>query len=367
MLIEQVVLYKIKLKLKQPFAASFGSFQERESIIVELKSEGLSGWGESATLPFPFYNHEDATSVLHVMQNYLCPLMMEQQPQCIETVTQLLSQIAGNNIAKAGIESAFWDLISKRKDLPLYKFLGGIRNKIESGVVVSQFKDIKETLDQISQYLELGYKRIKLKISPGNDLNLLQSVCTAFPEKQFMVDANAAYSLKDLKLFQELDKFNLLMIEQPLQKGDLVDHSELQSHLKTPVCLDESIENRFDAASAIKLKSCKIINIKPARVGGISEARVIHDLAMQSGIGVWCGGMLETGIGRAHNMATATLANYIYPGDISESKRYFDCDIIEPEISFSSPGVLTLSEKPGIGVEVSKEILEKCSEGKFIF
>lgn len=357
--IEEIILYKLGLKLRNIFSSNCGSFQERSSILVEIKSEGISGWGEAPCLPFPFYNHEDDVTAFYLLEKHICPKVIKLQPQSTDSMSNILGDIVGNNMAKAGIELAFWDLLAKLENIPLYKKLEGIRNQIQVGVVVTEFRDPIKAAEQVSDYLEQGYKRIKLKIAPGHDLSYLQAICTKFPKINFMLDANAAYTLKDIDLFKQLDDLNLLMIEQPLAKGDFVDHAELQAQLKTIICLDESVDNYFDAKTAIKLKSCRAINIKPARVGGLAEVKLIHDAASESNIGVWCGGMLETGIGRAHNMATATLANYIYPGDISESSRYYERDIIDPEITFSSPGILTLSEKPGIGVNVLKDQIIK--------
>lgn len=365
--IEQIVVYRLVLALKQPFETSFGCITERESLLIEIKSQGLSAWGEAATLPFPFYNHEDIDSALHILEKYLCPWIINQQPQDLESVNQILHRVIGNNIAKAGIETACADLFAKVQNKPLFRFLGGERSELQVGAVVSEFEDIALTLNQVSIYLEQGYARVKLKISPGKDLSLLQAVRKNFPSAQFMVDANAAYSLEDLALFKKFDELDLLMIEQPFNQSDLVDHAVLQSQIKTIVCLDESIESRHDAVAALRLGSCRAINIKPARVGGLQEAKAIHDLAMQHGVGVWCGGMLESGIGRAHNMASASLRNYIYAGDIAESKRYFEEDIIEPLVSFVRPGILLLPEKPGIGFEVLSGQIEKNSSYKIAF
>jgi O-succinylbenzoate synthase len=367
MKIDQIIIYKISLRLKEPFSTILGTFQERAPILVEIRSEGISGWGEASALPFPYYNHEDSSSVMHLLQNYICPLVIKEQPQSIESLNQILSQIVGNNIAKAGIELAFWDLHAKRAGVPLYKLLGGVRKEIESGVVVPDFNDQLKTLERVAEHIEQGYKKIKLKISPGRELSLVQAVCSKFSGTSFSLDANAAYSLANLDLFKELDDLNLLMIEQPFAKDEFLDHAKLQAQMKTPICLDESIENRLDAKLAIKLGSCKVINLKPTRVGGLQEVLAVHDLTKSSNIGVCCGGMLETGIGRAHSLASATLLNYAYPADLSESKRYFDEDIVEPAISFASPGVFELTDKPGIGLEVKEKTIEKLLIQKLLF
>lgn len=367
MKIEQIIVYKISLPLKEPFSSSLGTFQERSPVLIEIVSEGLSAWGEASALPLPFYNHEDTTSVLHILKNYLCPLIIKEQPQDADSLNKILNRIVGNNIAKSGVESAFWDLIAKRDQRPLYQYLGGVRTEIESGVVVPDFNDIGKTHERISQHIAAGYKRIKLKVTAGRELSLLQAVSSKFQTPILALDANGAYSLSDIDLFKEIDALGLAMVEQPFKKGELLEHAKLQAAINTPVCLDESVENLNEAKLALALGSCKVINLKPSRVGGLYNTQAIHDCCTAANIAVCCGGMLETGIGRAHSMATATLPSYTYPADLSESQRYFERDIIEPEISFIRPGVLRVSDKPGIGVNVRRsEIEHRCTE-KYIF
>lgn len=357
--IDSVVVHTVQLPLIAPFRSALGTIQDRPQILIELKGAGISGWGESAVLPFPYYNGETPQTALHILKDYAIPAFLKMKPQSPQELQEILGNIVGHRIAKAGLEMAYWDWIAKKEQIPLYKKLGGKRDRIAVGVSVPLFEKPTSLLSAVEKFLAQGYQKIKIKIEPGQDIDLVAALFQEFPNIPLMVDANSAYTLKDAHVFQLLDEYPLMMIEQPLRAGDLLEHSRLQKLIKNSICLDESVEDFHDAKDAIELGSCKIVNIKTSRVGGHVESKRIHDICQQHGLGVWCGGMLETGIGRAHNMAIATLENFIYPGDISESRRYYHEDIVLPEITLENDGTLKLSEKSGIGFEVNELALSK--------
>lgn len=360
--IDEVVLRVVQLPLKEPFTVSFGTVKERDQIVVELRGGGISGWGESAVLPFPFYNHETPQTALHILRDFAVPMFFANKPGTPQDTAAVFRHIVGNRIARSGLEMAYWDWLAKSKGLPLYKLLGGSRSEIPVGISIGIYEQDDVLLERVAQFLEKKYHKIKIKIAPGKDINLVEKIFARFGKIPLMVDANSAYTVADLQLFKDLDQFELMMIEQPLRERDIYQHSKLQQEIRNPICLDESIEDAEDAEAALELGSCRIINIKPGRVGGFTESKAIHDLCARNKIGVWCGGMLETGIGRAANIAVATLPNYIYPGDIGESSRYYHEDIVEPEIVLSPGGTMTASERPGIGVEVQAERLKKYTK-----
>lgn len=357
--IEKVVVRVVSLPLKAPFTTSFGTIAKREQIIVEIVGGGFSGWGESAVLPFPFYNPETLTTARHILADFAIPIFFQDAAIEPEILSDALDRIVGNRIARSGLEMALWDWSAKSAGIPLYRKLGGVRNEIAVGVSIGIQSDIGALLDSIAKFQQEGYQRIKIKIAPGNDLQLLEAIFSKFPDVPLMVDANSAYSLDDLGTLKAIDAYKLLMIEQPLREDDIYQHSILQKQLRNAICLDESIEHEHDAQTAIELGSCRVINIKPGRVGGLTQSRRIHDRAQKAGLVVWCGGMIETGIGRAANMAIATLPQFTFPGDISESRRHFHDDFVEPEITLSAGGKLIIPEKPGIGFEVNREKLER--------
>ncbi|MDC0358306.1 o-succinylbenzoate synthase [Oligoflexia bacterium] len=365
--IEEITVWVVKLPQREPFKVGFGTIADREQIIVQLRGQGLDGWGEAAVLPVPFYNHETPGTALHILKDYVIPLFFKEQPGTPQECNSVLSKIVGHPFARAGIEMAYWDWYAKSQKQPLWKTLGSTRDEIEVGVVVPLYEDREKLYDSIARFLEQGYHRIKVKIAPGQDVELIDCIFSKFGQIPLMVDANAAYTLDDIGLLQRLDAYDLMMIEQPLRGGDLLQHAKLQREMSTAICLDESIASVHDASDAIELKSCKVINIKPGRVGGLTEAKMIHDLAERAGIGVWCGGMLETGIGRAINMSVATLPNFIYPGDISESARYFEEDLVEPGIVLSERGTLKCLDQPGLGFEVSLKRLEQYATHRETF
>lgn len=359
--IDSIVLRMLRLELKSPFTTSGWTTTHKTPIIIELRGAGISGWGEGAVPNSPFYNHETPQTVLHILKDFAVPLFQREKPTTPQALSTVLSRIQRNGFARAALEMAYWDWCAKAQDLPLYRMLGGARNNIPVGVSIGIQKSPAELCEQVGRFVEQGYKRIKIKVAPGKDLALVEAVFNKFPNVPLMVDANSAYSLDSASVFEEMNKYKLLMIEQPLHETDIYQHSILAKRLTNPICLDESIESARDADAAIALNACSIINIKPGRVGGLTESVAIHNLCAGQKIPVWCGGMLESGIGRAANMALATLPNFTLPGDISESSRYYHSDIVEPEIKLESGGELKLSERPGIGFEVNLDALRKVT------
>jgi O-succinylbenzoate synthase len=361
MRLERAELRLIELRLVQPFETSFGREEKRPALIVALYSEGAVGWGECVASSGPWYSSETVTTAWHVLEEFLLPRVLRQELAGPAALWERLRPIRGHNMAKAALEMAFWDLWAKLEEVPLARLLGGVREMIESGVSIGIQESIPRLLQEIEQRLAEGYRRIKLKIKPGWDLKVLEQVRAQFPEIRLQVDANAAYTIADLPLLRQLDRFGLLMVEQPFAYDDLVDHAALQRELATPICLDESIPSLNAARAALELGSCKVINIKPGRVGGLSQAVAIHDYCREKGVPVWCGGMLETGIGRAHNVALASLPGFSLPNDISASKRYWEHDIIEPEFELNEDGTISVPKGPGIGVEVLQARLEAAT------
>jgi O-succinylbenzoate synthase len=357
--IDQITIHLVRLSLKAPFTTSFGTVSDRDQILIEVSGGGISGWGESAVLPMPFYNPETTGTALHILSEFAIPIFWATRPVSPEALAVALRKIIGNHIGRSGLEMAYWDWHAKAAGQPLYRYLGGARSAIEVGVSLGITDRPEQLYDQVGGFLERGYKKIKVKIAPGFDLQVVEEILQRYPNCPLMVDANSAYTRADIPLFKKMDRFNLMMIEQPFRDDDLLEHAELQGAIRNPVCLDESVKHIHDAHAAAHLKSCRIINIKPGRVGGIHETKLIHDFGQSVGIGVWCGGMLETGVGRATNMAIATLPNFIYPGDISESARHYHDDIVDPPIVLNKDGTLSLSEAPGIGVQVTPEKLQR--------
>ncbi|HSW56421.1 MAG TPA: o-succinylbenzoate synthase, partial [Ignavibacteriaceae bacterium] len=335
-----------------------------EHIIVRVDADGITGWGESVAEGTPFYSYETVQTAWHIFQDFLIPSILGKDISSVEEAIQLNSRVRGHNMAKAGLEAALWDAFAKAENLSLSKMLGGTREKIDVGVSIGIQKSELELIIKVSNYLEDGYKRIKIKISPGNDIQYVKALRKEFPDILLQVDANSAYQLEHTKLFKEMDDYNLLLIEQPLGYEDIYDHSKLQRELKTPICLDESIHSLDDTRAAIELDSCRVINIKPGRVGGFTESKLIHEYCASKNIPVWCGGMLESGIGRAGNVALASLPNFTLPGDISASKRYYKEDIVEPEFVVNKDGTMDVPTKPGIGVEVNMKNLDKVTINK---
>jgi O-succinylbenzoate synthase len=349
MRIDRVELRVVRLPLVRTFRTSSSSKDHIDHILVRLiDSEGLEGWGESASPSDPYYCSETTETCWHILNDFLVPAVIGRHWNSIEELIALFGPIKGNNFAKAGLEMACWDLLAKFRGESLAKVLGGTRAQIVSGVSLGIEKEPGTLIDQVDRYVEEGYRRIKLKIAPGWDVEIVRLVRERYPDLPLQVDANSAYTLDDLDVFQELDGFHLLLIEQPLAHDDIVDHARLQSQLKTPICLDESIHSAQDARKAIELGSCRVINIKVSRVGGLLEAKKVHDLCQSRDIPVWCGGMHEFGIGRAANVAIASLPGFTLPGDVSGSDKYYRDDIVEPAI-IADRGIVTVPTEPGIG------------------
>lgn len=364
MKIENITIRHLKMKMKAPFTTSFGTFVNKEFLLLEATDElGNRGWGESVAFDSPWYNEETYKTNWIILEDFLIPLLKGRDIEHPDEINELFAFIRKNNMAKAALEGAIWDLYAKRTNRTLATALGGDKKQIEVGISIGIQNSVEELLSLIDSYVNEGYKRIKVKIKPGWDVEVIRAIRERFPDVPLMADANSAYSLEDAALLKQLDEFNLTMIEQPLASDDIIDHATLQKQLKTPICLDESIHSLEDARKAIELGSCGIINIKVGRVGGLTESKKIHDYCESKGIPVWCGGMLESGIGRAHNVAITTLSNFIMPGDTAGSERYWECDIIDPEVTVEN-GYITIPDQPGIGYEPNLERIEKFTINK---
>lgn len=364
--IKQLTLYHLSMRLKKPFKSSLETFQDRKFIIVEAADqEGVTGWGEVSAFSSPWYTEETTETCYHMLKDFLIPAVLRESFTHPSEVPEALRGFKGNRMAKAGLEAAFWDIYARKKGISLREALGGVKTEVPAGVVVG-LAPLDDMLQEIEQYVKEGYQRIKIKIQPGQDIELLKEIRRHFPKVPLMADANSSYELKDISRIKELDAFKLMMIEQPLADDDIVDHRHLQKHIKTSICLDESIRSADDARKAIELGSCKIINIKPSRVGGLTEALKIHDICKEHQMPVWCGGMFETGISRAHNLALSSLPQFLIPGDLSSSSRYWEEDIVKPEIRIEG-GYIQVPTLPGMGFEVDTHILRKNSSKIDVF
>lgn len=361
MKIESITLREVQMRLKAPFETSFGISHERRIILVEVVADGVSGWGEVTASETPGYNSETTDTAWHVISDFVAPRLIGKTIPRAADCMPLLAAIRGHQMAKSGVETALWDAEAQLKGMPLSKLLGGKLEEIASGVSLGIRENPQALVDRVEQELASGYQRIKLKIKPGKDLDYVAAVRKKFPKILLSVDANSAYQLEDAAHLRKLDEFKLLMMEQPLHWDDIYAHSKLQSQIQTAICLDECINNARHALTAIELKSCRIINIKLGRVGGHSEAQRVEEVCRTNGIPVWCGGMLETGIGRAHNIAMSTLAGFTLPGDVSASKRYWTEDVIEPEVEVTSKGTIKVPKAPGIGYTVRRDRIEKLT------
>ncbi len=362
MKLEKVVLREIRMPLVHFFETSFGRTTERRIIVVEVVGEGLSGWGEITAGERPFYNEEWTESAWLVVRDYAAPLALSRELKSAEEFAPLVEHIRGHQMARGGLEAAIWDLEARLHGQPLWKHIGGgARHDIPCGVSIGIQDSVPQLIEKIERELQAGYQRIKVKIKPGWDVEVIRQIRERFPTIKLMADANSAYSLADTDHLKQLDQFYLMMIEQPLAHDDIIDHATLQAKLETPICLDECIRTARHAEQAIRMHACGIINIKLGRVGGFREAKRVHDVAQAAGIPVWCGGMLEAGIGRAHNIALATLANFILPGDISASKRYWSRDVISPPVETNPNGSITIQEGLGLGYTIEQEFLQRIT------
>jgi O-succinylbenzoate synthase len=346
------------MKLVRPFETSFGRTETRRILLVEVNADGASGWGECVAGEGPFYAPETVETAWHITRDFLWPMLRGREVECAAAISGMLAGVRGHNMAKGALEAAVWDVEARQKNVPLWKLLGGERQEIPCGVSIGLQENDDELERQVEKELAAGYQRIKIKIKPGRDVVPVQRLRQRFPRIKLMVDANSAYTLQDLPVLQEMDAYYLMMIEQPLGWDDIFSHVELQRRLRTPICLDECIHSEEHARAAIEMRACGIINIKLGRVGGYSEALRIHNLCQVRGVPVWCGGMLESGIGRAHNIALSTLPNFTLPGDVTASRRYWTEDIIEPEVAVSAQGTISVPSGPGIGYEPRRERIE---------
>jgi O-succinylbenzoate synthase len=357
--IERVELREIEMPLKWPFETSFGRTTTRRIMIVRVfDRSGAVGYGECTAGEDPFYNHETIDTDWLIVAKHAAPLLLGAKISNASQVNDVLAPIRGNRMAKGAVEVAIWDLQARISGEPLWHHLGGVRREICSGVSIGLQPSIEALLEKVAGELEAGYQRIKIKIKPGRDVKLVEAIREVHPDINLTVDANAAYSLEDIELLKRLDEYGLMFIEQPLAAGDLLDHAKLQRAMKTAVCLDESILTLTDARHAHELGACKVINIKLGRVGGHAEARRIQEFARQTGIPVWCGGMLEAGVGRAHNIAMSTHPGFTLPGDVSASARYWEEDIIDPPVTVSSRGTIDVTDEVGIGYRVNEDRIE---------
>jgi O-succinylbenzoate synthase len=362
MQIRSIELIEIKLPLVHFFETSFGRTYERRIILARIAdAEGSEGWGECTVGESPSYSEEWTEAAWVAIEKVLAPMVIGKEVEDASQIWDLMKKVRGNRMAKAAIETAVWDLEAKKAGIPLWKHLGGVLSEIECGVSIGIQDSPGKLFEKIQTELDAGYRRIKIKIKPGWDHDIIRQVREKFGDILLMGDANSAYSLADIELFKSMDEFELMMFEQPLAHDDMFDHAKLQKQIATPICLDESIHSAEDARKAIEIGACKIINVKLGRVGGHFEARRVEEVCRTHDIPVWCGGMLETGIGRAHNIAMSTLAGFSLPGDVSASKRYWHEDIIEPAVEVTQQGTIAAPEGPGIGFEVKRERINKLT------
>ncbi|MBA2646650.1 MAG: o-succinylbenzoate synthase [Pyrinomonadaceae bacterium] len=354
MKISSIEMREIRLRLVHFFETSFGRTIERRILLVRvLDEDGAEGWGECTAGEGPFYCEEWIESAWAVTKTYLAPMVLNREVGSAAQIFDSMGRVRGNRMAKAGVETACWDLEARRLGVPLWKHLGGVHQEIPCGVSIGIQDSFDELLEKIERELAAGYQRIKIKIKPGWDANAVEAVRARFPDIALTVDANSAYTLADAPLFRAMDAHRLMLVEQPLAYDDMSDHAKLQRQIETPVCLDESIRSSDDARKAIEMNACRIINVKLGRVGGHAEARRVEQVCGAAGVPVWCGGMLESGIGRAHNIAMATLEGFTMPGDVSASARYWEEDIIEPTVTVTPHGTIVAPDRPGIGYEIN--------------
>ena len=364
MKIEAITLREIRMPLVHFFETSFGRTTERRILLVTLHTGGPEGWGECVAGEGPFYSEESVDTAWYALENYLAPALLGKTIAKGAEIPPLLTRVRGHRMAKGALENAVWDAEAQERQVPLARLLGGTQAEITCGVSIGIQDSVEQLLEKIQTELSAGYRRIKVKCKPGWDVEVFEKIRARWPDILLSCDANSAYTLDQIEHLKQFDRFNLLMIEQPLWHDDFYFHAQLQKQLKTAICLDEAIHNRRDTQAAIELGACRIINIKVGRVGGFSEAVAVHNVAQKAGIPVWCGGMLETGIGRSHNIALSTLPNFKLPGDVSASKRYWKEDIIEPAVEVSTQGFIKVPEGVGRGFKIKIELIEKLTVRK---
>ena len=359
--IDAVELRLLKLPLVRPFETSFGRTDVREFVLVRVDGEGEVGWGECVADEHPFYSSETTVTEWYILRDYLVPRLLGVRFDHPGAILPAVADIRGHRMAKAAIEMAMWDLFARQRRQPLSVLLGGVRTEIASGVSIGIQPSLEDLAERIAEELAAGYRRIKIKVKPGWDVEAVAFVRDRFGGVPLMVDANAAYTLADAPMLAALDRFDLMMIEQPLDEEDIQDHARLQAQVATPVCLDESIVSAHRAEEAIALGACRVVNIKPGRVGGHAESIRVHDVCAAHGVPVWHGGMLETGIGRMHNVHLASLSNFSLPGDIAASRRYFRPDLVEPEVTVRADGTIAVPRSPGLGVEIIEDRISRAT------
>ncbi len=367
MKIDRIALYHIRMPLVAPFETSFGSIDTRDCIIVEINSEGITGWGEVVADRDPGYAWETCGTAWHILPDFIIPAILGKEIHSALEFQNLVKHVRGHQMAKAGVEMALWDLQGQAQGSPLSQLLGGAKKCVEVGVSVGLQESPETLVGTVEEYLSKGYCRVKLKIKPGRDVSEVQAVRERFPDLRLQVDANSAYSLKTASALLPLDDYGLLLIEQPLAEDDLWDHSRLQKQFRTPLCLDESITAPRHARQALEMGACRIVNIKPGRVGGISQGMAIHDICQDQNVPVWCGGMLETGVGRAANLALASLPNFRLPGDISATERYYREDITNEAFTLNADSTIDVPDKPGLGVTINQKALERFTLERITF
>jgi o-succinylbenzoate synthase len=362
--IERLTLREIRMRLVTPFETSFGRVTDRRILLTETQCDGVSGWGECVAGEGPFYAPETVETAWLIIRDFLWPLLKGRDFTSAAGVWPVLEKVRGHNMAKAAVEAAVWDAEAKEKGIPLWKLLGGVRREIACGVSIGIKETLEELITTVERELAAGYQRIKIKIKPGHDVAPVETLRLRFPRIRLMVDANSAYRLEDWPHLKRLEAYYLMMIEQPLGWDDIFSHAELQRKLDTPICLDECIHTVEHAKAAIDLGACRIINMKLGRVGGYAPAKQIHDLCLSRQIPVWCGGMLESGIGRAHNIALSTLENFSLPGDVTASRRYWVEDVIDPEVTVTPEGTIQVPEGTGIGYQPRLDRIESITARK---
>ena len=358
MKIDAVVIHHIAMPLVSRFETSKHVERDRECLLIRVEGNGAEGWGECVAQRVPWYSYESIGTAWHVLEDFLVPAILGKDLEAPSEFPDHVIGIKGHPMAKAGLEMALWDLAGQIAGEPLAEMLGGERTQVEVGVSIGIQEDVKTLLEVVRNHLNEGYRRVKLKIKPGMDLEYVEAVREAHPDLALQVDANAAYDTNRSKIFEQMDQYELVLIEQPYPEEDLLAHAELQARVSTPVCLDESIDSVTMARQALDLDACRIINIKAGRVGGLTEAVKIHDLCSARNVPVWCGGMLETGVGRASNLALASLPGFTLPGDISATDRYYELDVAKPRFTLNSDGTINVPSNPGLGVDVDQSALE---------
>ena len=361
MRIDSIEIYRVDMPLIYPFRTAFGDDDSIESMLVRFKSGGCNGWGESAPWKFPAYSPECSSTQYIISRDFIAPLLLGQDISSGMELQKKISGIKGNYFAKAAFDLAWWDLHAKLLGKPLWKVIGGKNPVVDAGADFGIMESIDLLIETIHSALLQGYKRVKLKYRPGWELEMVDAVRKVFPDATFHIDCNSAYTLNDVDMFKQLDNYNLAMIEQPLGYDDLIDHASLQAQINTPICLDESITSPDKARKALQIKACRWINIKPGRVGGITNAIAINTLCEEAGVPCWIGGMLESAVGASHCLALATLPNMRYPSDIFPSDRFYHKDMATPSMKLSAPSQFEASTEPGIGVEPVPEFLEKLT------